>query len=115
MMEDCIFCKIANKEIKADLVYEDAQVVAFSDIAPQSPVHILVIPKRHVARLSDLLPKDAALVADLFAAIQKLVKGKKLEKDGYRVIVNEGKNAGQAVWHLHFHLLAGRRFSWPPG
>ncbi|MBU0687251.1 MAG: histidine triad nucleotide-binding protein [Candidatus Margulisbacteria bacterium] len=114
-MTDCIFCKIINKEIKSDIVYEDEDVLAFNDIDPKAPQHILVIPKKHVACLSDLGRPELPLIAKVYGVIQKLVEDKKLKAAGYRVVVNEGKSAGQAVFHVHFHLLGGRDFSWPPG
>ncbi|MFH1542729.1 MAG: histidine triad nucleotide-binding protein [bacterium] len=109
----CIFCKIINKEIPADLVYEDEEVLAFNDIAPQAPVHILVIPKNHVAGVASVA--DVAGVAKLFSVMQKLAIEKGIEASGYRIVVNQGKEGGQAVDHLHFHLLGGRQMQWPPG
>lgn len=114
-MADCIFCKIINKEIKADVVYEDQDVLAFSDIAPQAPVHILVIPKKHIEKLSDIKGADFALLEKIYKVIGKIVEEKQLAKAGYRVVVNDGQAAGQAVFHVHFHVLSGRTFSWPPG
>ncbi|MFC1511254.1 histidine triad nucleotide-binding protein [Candidatus Margulisiibacteriota bacterium] len=110
---DCIFCKIIKKEIKAAIVYEDENVLAFDDINPKAPVHILVIPKEHVANVSKVA--KVAKVAELFAVMQKLAKEKGIDKTGYRIVVNQGKDAGQAVDHLHFHLLGGRPLKWPPG
>jgi histidine triad (HIT) family protein len=110
---DCLFCKIAAKEIPASIVFEDDNVLAFNDIAPQAPVHILVIPKQHVASVSEL--KDLEVLKDLFAVIKKIAAEKGIDKTGYRIVVNHGKDAGQAVPHLHFHLLGGRPLHWPPG
>lgn len=104
---DCLFCKIINKEIPASIVYEDDDVLAFNDIAPKAPVHILVIPKKHTIGISQ--------TDKLFSILQKLAKEKGIEGSGYRVVVNQGKDAGQAVDHLHFHLLGGRPLHWPPG
>lgn len=112
-MSDCLFCKIANKEIPSNVVYEDEKVFAFNDIAPQAPTHILVIPKEHVATLADV--KDYSVLADIFRVVNKLAAERKLDKSGYRTVINTGKAAGMAVHHLHIHLLGGRDFSWPPG
>jgi histidine triad (HIT) family protein len=109
----CLFCKIINKEIPSSLVYEDDKVLAFNDISPKAPVHILVIPKQHVTSVSEL--EDISVVSDLFAAMKKIAKDKGIEESGYRIVVNHGADAGQAVPHLHFHLLGGRPLSWPPG
>lgn len=110
---NCIFCKIINKEIPAAIVYEDDKVLAFNDIAPQAPVHILVIPKKHVDTVDQLA--DMSVVSDLFAVMKKLAAEQGIDKSGYRIVINHGKDAGQAVPHLHFHLLGGRRLAWPPG
>ena len=112
-MADCIFCRIIRKEIPSSVVYEDDKVLAFNDIAPQAPVHILVIPKKHVDTVAEL--NDMAVVQDLFAVMKKLAQEKGIDKSGYRIVVNHGKDAGQAVPHLHFHLLGGRPLAWPPG
>jgi len=110
---DCIFCKIVRKEIPSEIVYEGAKVLAFKDIAPQAPVHILVIPKEHYATFSEV--KDFSEIGDLFWVINHVATKEGLDKNGFRVVVNQGKAAGQEVPHLHFHLLGGRDFSWPPG
>ncbi len=110
---DCIFCKIIKKDIPASVVYEDDKMLAFNDIAPQAPVHILVIPKQHVDSVDQLA--DMSVVADLFSVMKKLAAEKGIDKSGYRIVVNHGHDAGQAVPHLHFHLLGGRRLNWPPG
>jgi histidine triad (HIT) family protein len=112
-MKDCIFCKIIAKEIPGSVVYEDEKVFAFNDIAPQAPVHILVVPKEHSASFTDL--NDHSIIGDCYKVIAKLAKQKGIDKTGFRVVVNHGKAAGQVVPHLHFHLLGGRDFSWPPG
>jgi histidine triad (HIT) family protein len=109
----CIFCRIIAKQIPASVVYEDDQVLAFNDLSPQAPVHILVIPKQHVETVDQL--QDMSVLGELFSAIKKLAKEKGLDKSGYRVVVNHGADAGQAVPHLHFHLLGGRALHWPPG
>ena len=110
---DCIFCKIAKKEIPSSVVYEDDKVLAFNDISPQAPVHILVIPKIHVTSVAEL--EDMDVVRDLFSVMKRLAEEKGIAKSGYRIVVNHGKDAGQAVPHLHFHLLGGRPLEWPLG
>lgn len=110
---DCIFCKIASKEIKSSIVYEDENVLAFNDINPQAPIHIVVIPKEHIATLNDV--RDFGIYEKIFIAIDKIVKELKVEKDGYRIVANCNKNGGQTVFHIHFHILAGRYMEWPPG
>ncbi|MDD3149199.1 MAG: histidine triad nucleotide-binding protein [Candidatus Gastranaerophilales bacterium] len=112
MSENCIFCKIANKEIKIDLVLETEDLVAFKDINAQAPFHILVIPKKHYETLNDI--KNPELLGKLFEGVQNVVKKLNIE-DGYRTVINTGKKAGQEVFHLHIHILAGRPFTWPPG
>jgi len=109
----CIFCKIIKKEIPSKIAYEDDKVIAFHDISPQAPVHILVIPKKHVVTVADL--QDMEVVKDLFYVMKRLAKDMGIEKSGYRIVVNHGKGAGQVVPHLHFHLLGGRSLHWPPG
>ena len=113
-MSDCIFCKIANKEIKGDIVYEDDRVVAFNDINPHAPVHVLVIPKKHIVGVAEALDEDAELMGHLQLVAARLAKEKGIA-EGYRIVVNSGPLAGQSVMHLHYHLLGGRRLIWPPG
>lgn len=108
-MEDCVFCKIIKGEIPSDKVYEDEEVIAFKDIQPAAPIHILVIPKKHIASLLDLQEEDYYLIGKIQKVINQIAHKMELEKDGYRVIVNCGKDAGQEVMHLHYHLLAGRK------
>lgn len=110
---DCIFCKLANKEIPTKVVYEDEYVFAFNDMEPQAPVHILFIPKDHVASNNEV--EDDLIVGRIFAAIRKVAKDKGFDQDGYRVVNNCGKDGGQTVNHLHFHLMAGREMTWPAG
>ncbi len=109
----CIFCRIARREIPSKGVLEEDEFYAFRDVAPQAPTHILVIPKRHIARLSEVSQEDAPLLARLFLAVAKVARAEKL--GDYRLVVNNGPQAGQSVDHLHAHLLAGRSFHWPPG
>ncbi len=111
---DCLFCKIVQREIPNKIVHEDEMSLAFEDIGPKAPVHILVIPKKHIARLADLQEEDAPLVGHLFSVIPKLAKDHGV-LENFRTVVNSGVGAGQSVFHLHIHLLGGRNFSWPPG
>jgi histidine triad (HIT) family protein len=114
-LQECIFCKIVNKEIPADVVYEDEEVLAFRDINPQAPVHVLVIPKAHHSDLATAVRADAGLVARMLAALSGIAKDLGLEETGHRVVVNTGEDGYQTVPHLHFHLLGKRRLRWPPG
>ncbi|MBU0509418.1 histidine triad nucleotide-binding protein [bacterium] len=114
-MSECLFCKIANRQIPSDVVFDSDDVLAFRDINPQAPQHVLVIPKRHIARLADLGDADAAEIGKLMIQAVKLARQLGMEKDGYRLVINNGEEAGQSVWHLHIHLLSGRPFRWPPG
>ncbi len=113
-MSDCIFCKIAAGEIPSQKAYEDETVLAFYDLDPQAPVHVLVIPKAHIPSAGAVTPENSAVVAHIFEVIAKLADELGL-KDGFRVVTNCGVSAGQSVPHLHFHLLGGRDFTWPPG
>lgn len=114
-MEGCLFCKIAKGEIPAQIVYEDEQIMAFRDVNPVSPVHILVIPKRHIPGMAALSESDKDLVGHIMLTIKNLAQDMSVTDNGYRVVVNQGENAGQSVPHLHFHLLGGRPMDWPPG
>ena len=111
---DCLFCRIIAGEVPSDRVYEDDEVVAFRDIAPRAPTHVLVVPRRHVPDVSQLTDADGGILAASFAAIRQIARDEGLE-NGYRVVTNVGEEAGQSVFHLHFHLLGGRRMAWPPG
>ncbi|MFZ5817701.1 MAG: histidine triad nucleotide-binding protein [Bacillota bacterium] len=108
MSQDCIFCKIVAGQIPSAKVYEDDQVLAFRDINPQAPVHLLVIPKKHLASVSELSSEDSAMLGHVFAAIQQVARSEGIAESGYRVVTNTGKDAGQVVFHLHFHVLGGR-------
>ncbi len=112
-MSDCIFCKIANNEIKADKVYEDNEIIAFNDINPKAPVHILIVPKKHIPTLNDL--EDFSIIGKMFEVAVKLAKEKNIAKEGYRTVINCNSAGGQAVYHIHLHLLGGRTMEWPPG
>ena len=114
-MADTIFGKIIRKEIPARIVYEDDQCMAFHDVAPQSPVHVLVIPKKPIESLEQLQADDAQLLGHLWLIIQRVARDLNLSQEGYRVVVNCGRDGGQSVDHLHFHILGGRQLKWPPG
>ena len=114
-MNDCLFCRIASGEIPSDKVYEDELVLAFRDIDPQAPVHVLIIPKKHIASVSALTAEDDATLADMFAAARSIAATLGIAEGGYRVVSNVGADAGQSVPHLHLHLLGGRSLAWPPG
>ena len=111
---DCLFCKIAAGEIPSKKVYEDEQVYAFYDIDPQAPVHVLLIPKAHIASAAEITPENSAVVAHIFEVAAALAKKLGLD-DGFRIVSNCGESAGQTVRHLHFHLMGGRSFAWPAG
>jgi histidine triad (HIT) family protein len=115
MSEQCLFCRIAKREVDAGVVFEDDSVVAFRDINPQAPVHVLIIPKQHVATVNDLREEHAELLSHLFLTAAKLARDHDVADEGYRLVVNCQEGAGQSVFHLHMHLLGGRPFKWPPG
>jgi histidine triad (HIT) family protein len=114
-MSDCLFCGIVERKVKADVVYEDESVVAFKDIRPQARVHILIVPRKHIATLLDLRPEDVEPTGRIFQVAVKLAQEEGIAESGFRVVANCGADAGQTVFHLHYHLLGGRRFGWPPG
>lgn len=111
----CLFCKIIAREIPADIVYEDDEVLAFNDIAPQAPVHQLIIPKKHIATLNDIDEADLALIGRLQFTAATLAEQQGFAEDGYRVVMNCNELGGQTVYHIHMHLMGGRAFSWPAG
>lgn len=111
----CIFCKIVNKEIPAKVVYETNTLLAMEDINPQAPTHILVIPKKHIESVMDVDAGDKDLFSEIFVGIQTIAQQLGLDNNGFRVVVNNGSDGGQAVPHLHYHLLGGRPLKWPPG
>ena len=115
MNEPTIFKRIIDGEIPASVVYEDDQCLAFHDVAPQAPIHILVIPKKEIASIEHITPEDKALIGHLFIVIQTIAREQGLAEDGYRVICNCGKDGGQTVFHLHYHLMGGGNLQWPPG
>jgi len=114
MSSSCIFCRIASKDVPSAVVYEDADVLAFRDLSPQAPTHILVIPKRHVGSLDDIGDGDGALVGSMMIAAKKVASAAGLAR-GYRIVTNSGADGGQSVAHFHLHVLGGRPMSWPPG
>ena len=114
-MADCLFCKIVEGKVPAKKVYEDEEVVAFDDIQPQAPIHVLVIPKKHVATLNDLSPEDDAVTGKLLRVAARIAKERGIAERGWRATVNVNRDAHQLVFHVHVHLMGGRAFTWPPG
>jgi histidine triad (HIT) family protein len=114
-MADCLFCRIVRREIPASVVFEDDELLAFNDINPQAPTHVLIIPKRHIDSLNDLASGDDALVGTLVRRAAALAKERGLSAGGYRTVFNTNRDAGQTVFHIHLHLLGGRSMAWPPG
>jgi len=113
-MDGCIFCKIAEKKLDSQIIHEDSEVIAFEDVNPQAPVHILIVPKKHIIDLLHFSSTDEGLIGKIHSVAKKIAKERKIEK-GFRIICNCGEEAGESVGHLHFHLLGGRRLEWPPG
>lgn len=114
-MEECLFCKIINKEIPSSPVYEDESILAFSDINPQAPIHILLIPKEHFSSLNQIPEEKKGMLSDLLMKARQIAHEKGIARRGYRLVLNTEKDSGQEVFHIHLHLLGGRRMSWPPG
>ncbi|WAH35780.1 histidine triad nucleotide-binding protein [Alicyclobacillus dauci] len=114
-MADCLFCKLVSGEIPSDKVYEDDEVLAFRDIRPQTPVHVLVIPKKHIQSAQTVTAEDAGLIGRLHSVIPQVAETLGVAKDGYRVVTNIGLHGQQTVPHLHYHILGGRQLGWPPG
>ena len=114
-MSDCLFCKIANREIPSQCVYEDELVFAFKDIEPQAPVHILIIPKEHILSAMELNEENARVISHIFLTAKKIAKDLGIDEKGFRIVNNCGVDGGQTVGHLHFHMLGGRNLMWPPG
>lgn len=110
-MEDCIFCKIINKQIPSQILYEDEEIIAFKDIEPVAPVHVLIVPKKHIASVMELSEEDQILVGKIYSVAQKLAVELGVSKTGFRVVTNCGENAGQTVKHIHFHLLGGKKLA----
>ena len=113
--DKCLFCRIASGEIPAKKVYEDNDVIAFQDINPQAPTHVLIIPRKHIPSLDDLNESDAAILGTMMVRLAQIARDTHINSDGYRVVINKGEAAGQTVFHIHFHLLGGRNLGWPPG
>ena len=114
-MSDCLFCKMVTREIEPDIVYEDDDVLAFRDVNPQAPVHVLVIPKQHISTINDLQPEHNDLMGKLYQAARQVAQQEKISERGYRTLMNCNAEAGQTVFHIHMHLLGGRPMGWPPG
>ncbi len=114
-MTDCIFCKIAEKQMETDFIYEDDDVVAFNDIYPEAPVHVLIIPKKHIRNLLSLESGDEGIIGKMIGLSKKLAERFSVSQCGFRLVANAGPDAGQEVDHIHFHFLGGRKFGWPPG
>ena len=114
-MKDCIFCRIVSGDLEAKLVHEDDDVVAFRDSNPQAPTHVLVVPRRHVATVNDLADADAGLAGRLVLAARRIAAEEGIAEDGYRLVLNCNRGAGQSVFHIHLHLFGGRPMRWPPG
>jgi len=114
-MAECLFCKIINREINATIVYEDDRIVAFNDITPQGPTHVLLVPRRHIPTLNDLEPGDDQLVGELIRRAAAIAKSKGIAAGGYRTVFNTNHDSGQTIFHIHLHLIGGRALHWPPG
>lgn len=114
-MEDCIFCKIINKKIPASIVFENEKMIAFNDINPQAPLHILLIPREHFVSLNDIPEEKKNILSHLLLKARQIAQEKGIAEKGYRIVLNTEKDSGQEVFHIHFHLLGGRRMHWPPG
>lgn len=115
VLEDCLFCKISSGEMDTDFVYQDDRVVVFEDINPQAPVHLLIVPKKHIADLNNLDEKENDLIGHVYQVAKKLAADNDIAESGYRLVSNCGDDGGQTVYHIHFHLLGGRQLQWPPG
>ncbi len=114
-MQSCVFCKIVAGEIPSKKVYEDDALLAFEDVNPAAPVHILIIPKKHMETLHEIQDADKKLIGSIFIAANEITRKKGIAQEGFRIVANCGENGGQTVFHIHFHLLGGRRMEWPPG
>ena len=114
-MTDCLFCKIRDGEIPADIIYQDDDVMAFNDVNPQAPTHLLIIPKKHLSTVNDVEQADETMMGKLFSAAKKIAAENGINDGGYRLVVNTNEQAGQTVFHIHMHFLAGRIMTWPPG
>ncbi|PYS44693.1 MAG: histidine triad nucleotide-binding protein [Acidobacteria bacterium] len=115
MQQACLFCRIIGHDTPAEFVYEDDLLVAFKDLRPQAPVHLLICPRKHIPTLNDVMPEDNVLIGHIFQVAKKLAVQSSVHQKGYRTVFNVNAGAGQSVYHIHLHLLGGRMFSWPPG
>ncbi|MDD5686231.1 MAG: histidine triad nucleotide-binding protein [Elusimicrobia bacterium] len=114
-MSDCLFCSIIEKKVPAKVIAETDTLIAIQDINQQAPFHVLVIPKKHIPTLNDIVKTDSSIIADVHFLVKELAKKNSVDKKGYRLVLNTNSDAGQSVFHIHWHLLGGRNFSWPPG
>lgn len=114
-MKDCLFCKIVSGEMDSDIIYKDDKVVVFPDINPQAPVHLLIVPRKHISSLNKISKEDNELIGHIYQVASDLASKKNIAESGYRIVSNCGKEGGQTVYHIHFHLLGGRTMQWPPG
>ncbi|MBT4836547.1 MAG: histidine triad nucleotide-binding protein [Methylococcales bacterium] len=114
-MSNCLFCKIINGDIPADIVYQDDELLAFRDVSPQAPTHVLIIPKKHISTINDIEQNDAELIGKMMLTAKKIANDEGVSDEGYRVVMNCNALAGQTVFHIHLHLMAGRAMTWPPG
>jgi histidine triad (HIT) family protein len=114
-VSNCLFCKIIEKKVPAKIVHEDEYSIAFEDLNPQAPVHTLIVPKKHIADIHSLVVTDREIIGHLFFIAKTIASQRGLDKGGYRMVINNGHDAGQSVFHIHLHLLSGRKFAWPPG
>ncbi len=112
---DCLFCNIVNKEIESNFIFEDEYLIAFHDINPKAPTHLLIVPKKHIATINEVTIEDTSLVGHMVRVAKQLAASHQLAEDGYRLVFNVNKAGGQDVYHIHLHLLGGRQMSWPPG
>ena len=114
-MHECVFCNIISKKMPAEFVYEDERIVAFRDINPQAPVHVLIVPRKHIETTNDVGEADKDLIGDMILVAKKVAEQEGVAESGYRLVMNCNENSGQEIYHLHLHLLGGRRMTWPPG
>ena len=114
-MDECLFCNIVNKNISCDKLIENDSIIAFRDINPQAPIHILIIPKKHISTINDLKHDDSILIGEMFLIAKKLAQVENINNSGFRMVFNCNEDGGQTVFHIHLHLLGGRKLSWPPG
>ena len=112
---DCIFCKIAKHEVPTEVVYEDEKIIALNDSNPQAPIHLLIVPKKHISSIMDITEEDGKILGEIALVAQELARKNSIDNKGFRLVINTGKEGGQTVNHLHIHLLGGRSLTWPPG